>query len=236
MRQYTWDEYYEKFYDWAESTQVRNLSGLTSLGPASEVGEIIIELQVNVPAANRLLKRAVEAKMAFSASDLVEFLCLNDKTLATAALHNSASGLTAADMENLYGIAEDEDIIAVCNKYNLLLPEDLREEEYEEEYEEEEEYIEEEIVEEEPCEEKELFIDEEPPARPRGPGFFSMLFAIIGAADALGNSGHRMHSGRCDGDCANCPPHYGYRYGRWYYGRHHVHGCEFGGNSGSGGL
>lgn len=46
MRQYTWDEYYERFYDWAESTQVRNLSSLTSLGPADEVGEIIIELQV----------------------------------------------------------------------------------------------------------------------------------------------------------------------------------------------
>ena len=66
MRQYTWGEYYEKFYDWAESTQVRNLSGLTSLGPADEVGEIIIELQVNVPAANRLLRKAVEAKLAFS--------------------------------------------------------------------------------------------------------------------------------------------------------------------------
>lgn len=49
MRTYTWDEYYEKFYDWAESTQVRNLSALTSLGSADEVGEIIIELQVNVP-------------------------------------------------------------------------------------------------------------------------------------------------------------------------------------------
>jgi len=82
VRQYTWDEYYEKFYDWAESTQVRNLSGLTSLGSADEVGEIIIELQVNVPAANRLLRKAVEAKLAFSASDLIEFLCINDKTLA----------------------------------------------------------------------------------------------------------------------------------------------------------
>ena len=65
MRQYTWDEYYEKFYDWAESTQVRNLSALTSLGTADEVGEIIIELQVNVPAANRLLRKAVDAKLAF---------------------------------------------------------------------------------------------------------------------------------------------------------------------------
>lgn len=71
MRTYTWDEYYEKFYDWAESTQVRNLSALTSLGSADEVAEIIIELQVNVPAANRLLKKAVAAKLAFSGSDLV---------------------------------------------------------------------------------------------------------------------------------------------------------------------
>ena len=86
MRQYTWDEYYERFYDWAESTQVRNLSSLTSLGPADEVGEIIIELQVNVPAANRLLRKAVEAKLTFSGADLVEFACINDKKLATAAV------------------------------------------------------------------------------------------------------------------------------------------------------
>ncbi len=26
MRSYTWDEYYAKFYDWAESTQARYLS------------------------------------------------------------------------------------------------------------------------------------------------------------------------------------------------------------------
>ena len=45
MRTYTWDEYYEKFYDWTEKTQVRNLSALTSLGDADEVAEIIIELQ-----------------------------------------------------------------------------------------------------------------------------------------------------------------------------------------------
>ena len=45
----------------------------------------------------------------------------------------------------------------------------------------------------------------------------------------------KRHSGKCDGDCANCPPHYGYRYGRWYYGHSHIHGCEFGGNKGDGG-
>ena len=45
-------------------------------------------------------------------------------------------------------------------------------------------------------------------------------------------SGH-SHSNHCDGNCNNCPAHYGYRYGRWYYGHGHQHGCERGGNGGA---
>lgn len=58
----------------------------------------------------------------------------------------------------------------------------------------------------------------------------------VGFLTALGlglakNRTHK-HNGKCSGDCANCPAHYGYRYGRWYYGHLHTHGCEFGGNGG----
>ncbi len=126
MRTYTWDEYYEKFYDWAESTQVRNLSALTSLGNADEVAELIIELQVNVPAANRLLKKAVETKLKFTGSDLVEFLCICDKCLATKAVYNSAERLSAEDMEDLYGFVDDEVIVEICNIRKFALLEDLR--------------------------------------------------------------------------------------------------------------
>lgn len=229
MRTYTWNEYYEKFYDWAESTQVRNLSALTSLGSADEVGEIIIELQVNVPAANRLLKIAVAAKLAFSGSDLVEFACINDKELATAAVRNSASRLTAEDMEYLYGEIDDEVIIEICKQQNLVLPEDLREEE---EYEDEEP---EEIEEDEPLDEVDTYVDDYYPP-PKRPGFFATLFGVIAGIDIATGSKQHRHNGHCNGDCANCPPHYGYRYGRWYYGHDHVHGCEFGGNRGSGGM
>lgn len=229
MRQYTWDEYYEKFYDWAESTQVRNLSGLTSLGSADEVGEIIIELQVNVPAANRLLRKAVEAKLAFSGSDLVEFACINDKELATAAVRNSAERLTAEDMEYLYGEIDDEVIVEICKQRNILLPEELREEE---EYEDEEP---EEIDEDEPLEEVDIYVDDYC-TPPRQPGFFATLFGVIAGVNMARGSNQPRHNGRCNGDCARCPPHYGYRYGRWYYGHDHVHGCEFGGNKGSGSM
>lgn len=172
MRQHTWDEYYEKFYDWAESTQVRNLSALTSLGTADEVGEIIIEFQVNVPAANHLLRKAVDAKLAFSGSDLLEFACINDKILATAAVRNSVERLTSEDMEYLYCEIDDEVIIEICKQRNILLPEDLREEE---EYEDEEQ---EEFEEDEPLEEVDIYVDDYSPP-PKRPSFFATLFGVI---------------------------------------------------------
>ena len=46
----------------------------------------------------------------------------------------------------------------------------------------------------------------------------------------------RNAAAACTGNCASCPPHYGYRYGRWYYGHDHVHGCELGGNKCSGSM
>lgn len=232
MRTYTWEEYFEKFYDWAESTQVRNLSQLTTLGDADEVAEIIIELQVNVPVANRLLKRANEAKMAFKVDDLVEFLNICDVKLAEEAVCNSVTRLSEADMEELYGYMSEELIMDICKHRKFQLPEDMREED------EDEEYFEEEIEADEP----EEHIEEEPieeivtPQRkPRG-GFFATLFAgLAGVSEGI-NEAQNHHNGRCNGDCAHCPPHYGYRYGRWYYGHDHSHGCEFGGNKGSGGL
>lgn len=224
MRQYSWDEYYEKFYDWAESTQVRNLSALCSLGSADEVAEIIAELQVHsIPAANRLLKRAVEEKLMFTSSDLIEFLCVNDKALATAAVYNSAPRFTDSDMEDLYGEVDDEVIVDICTKRNLLLPEDLREEDNEQEE-----------IDEDPLEEVIIAVDDYAWSPPKKPGFFTTLFGVIAGVNLASDSGHRRHTGHCNGDCANCPPHYGYRYGRWYYGHDHVHGCEFGGNKSSG--
>lgn len=64
-------------------------------------------------------------------------------------------------------------------------------------------------------------------------GFWAALGELF-ANTASHSSSSKKHSGRCDGDCANCPPHYGYRHGRWYYGHDHIEGCEFGGNKGSG--
>ena len=130
-------------------------------------------------------------------------------------MRNSSERLTAEDMEYLYGEIDDEVIIEICKQRNIMLPEALREEEEEDTY-------------------NDDFISE-PPAPKRG--FFGTLAAIFtGASAGVSSAQGRRHNRRCNGDCANCPPHYGYRYGRWYYGHDHVHGCEFGGNKGSGSM
>ena len=73
------------------------------------------------------------------------------------------------------------------------------------------------------------------PRQEKGLGFFGTIAAITGIASGASHVfDKKKHNGKCDGDCANCPPHYGYRYGRWYYGHGHMYGCEFGGNRGGG--
>ena len=65
------------------------------------------------------------------------------------------------------------------------------------------------------------------------PGACAGLFALfLGATLIAGLASPGNHSRHCNGDCAHCPPHYGYRYGRWYYGHGHQGGCERGGNGG----
>lgn len=76
--------------------------------------------------------------------------------------------------------------------------------------------------------------------------FYLIIYVIAGLTGKYNSRGHRRglprmgfggktggkKGGHCDGDCANCPAHYGYRYGRWYYGHGHQWGCSRGGNGG----
>ena len=221
MRTYTWDEYYEKFYEWAESTRIKNLTYLENLGDPEEVTEILLELKDNPNASTRLLRKAIEEKVKFTGENILDlFFWEFDKELLMKALWNSADILTREDIEGLYLTVDDSVLLQLCEKGNIPVPEDLREDVF---WELEEEFIEDEEIIEYPKQKK--------------IGFFGHAFAILAAIGSVSSSNkNNRHSGRCDGDCANCPPHYGYRYGRWYYGKGHVHGCQFGGNRENGGF
>ena len=80
-------------------------------------------------------------------------------------------------------------------------------------------------------------IDRAAEHRDKEPSLGKKLFLLLAAMGGSNLKKDKKHNGRCDGDCdcANCPPHYGYRYGRWYYGHGHRYGRQRGGNGGASG-
>ena len=69
--------------------------------------------------------------------------------------------------------------------------------------------------------------------QPKKPGLFSAIIGLLSGSPKDRKKRRTPH--RCDGDCDHCPAHYGYRYGRWYYGHGHQYGCQRGGNGGASG-
>ena len=120
-------------------------------------------------------------------------------------LKSAKCTFTQEQLEDLWGAADDEILELVAKRNHVILFSD--------------DALEEEDM------ESEAFFDE-PEQGTTKRGFFSKLCLVFGIAGFLDRKS-RQHPGYCAGDCAHCPPHYGYCYGRWYYGRGHTHGCEF---------
>lgn len=65
----TWDEYYEKFYDWAESTRASRISSITEFGTSDEICEIAQELFED-KLVQRLINRALSYGVKFKAEEI----------------------------------------------------------------------------------------------------------------------------------------------------------------------
>ena len=62
----TWEEYYEKIWEWKPSTMVKYMSKLSDFGPSEEVMEAIIEISFgDTKGATRMLKKAIDAGVKF---------------------------------------------------------------------------------------------------------------------------------------------------------------------------
>ena len=54
-----WEDYYDRFHDWAESTQISRISALTDFTSSAEVVEIANEF-FDEKCSTRLVKRAMQ--------------------------------------------------------------------------------------------------------------------------------------------------------------------------------
>ena len=118
-----WEDFYENFYGWADSTQVNRISQLTTFGCHEQVAEIV-QMYYDEKAASRLAKRAIAAGVRFTPAEIVDMQdsvnkeCMN--ILVTTAMGDftqeqveelafSIDDKIYADLEKRYCHYDDED-------------------------------------------------------------------------------------------------------------------------------
>ena len=82
MKQLSWEEYYDGFYDWPPSTQKRYAGRLSGYGPAEEVWEIAQELECEDRAfAAKFVENAFAGGVRFTPEQVLEMTDTVDKSL-----------------------------------------------------------------------------------------------------------------------------------------------------------
>lgn len=203
----TWQQFYDCIYNWPENLQLKNSLAQKEFGPSEEVCEIAVAL-FDEDTATKFINNAFASGVRFNAEEIIELADYIASDSILNIVESQKTQLTEKQLDELSCFLNDDDIQKIAEISGLKVDMEFDED----------------------IEEWEELSDSTP--RRKGLGFLGAL-AII--ASLLGGSKDNRNSGRCNGDCANCPPHYGYRYGRWYYGHHHTRGCQRGGNFGGGG-
>lgn len=125
----TWEEYYEKIWEWAPSTMVSRMSKLTSFGDPEEVMEVIIEISFgDEKGATRLLRKATDAGVKFSGEQFAELSGCCEEGELIRAIRFSCDKFQDIDIENLYLCFDEELVVEIAKKRNLKLPVELLEE------------------------------------------------------------------------------------------------------------
>ena len=102
-----WDSYYEKFYDWATSTQIKKMSSLTSFGASAEVSEVAQEY-MDEKAASRLIKKAVAYGVQFTPDEIYDLSGCCDISAMNELLKSAKCTFTQEQLEDLWSSADDE--------------------------------------------------------------------------------------------------------------------------------
>lgn len=125
-----WEDYYDKFYDWSESTQVNKLSSVDTLGPADEVAEIMLEFAFNrEDIVNRIARKAIEQKLVFSAENIQDLTNFMDGNLHNQLALQSASSFSKEDLVMLEGFLDDDVLVQLYKLKGLPVPEMLADDE-----------------------------------------------------------------------------------------------------------
>lgn len=118
-----WKTYYDRFYDWEESTQLRHLSTLTNFGPSAEVFELACEF-FEEKSATRLIKKALAAGVRFAAEEVLELDGVVDDSLMPQLIKTTSHPLTADQLDDFAFWLSSDEIRALAKKNHIRLDED----------------------------------------------------------------------------------------------------------------
>lgn len=197
-----WEDYYSRFWDWAESTRISNVSKLTDFTFSAQIVEIAGEF-CDAKSASRLVNRALNNGIRFTPDEIIVLSDYVSEPTLRAVINNRNGQFNEEQFDTLESVCLDGALLEAVAKADGIKRES------------DDASLGQQIIYDQPVHEE--------------PGLLSALFGFASNSDE-----RYAYPGRCTGDCDHCPAHYGYRYGRWYYGHHHAYGCEFGGNDGSG--
>ena len=217
----TWEEYYNSFEYWNEAKRIKNLFYLTEFGPSNEVCELTQKF-TSQQKATAFVRKALDAGVKFTADEVADIINVIDDELRTDLLNSSYTPYTFEHYDDMSDYLDDD---RRKNLYSQITNKRKK---------------------------KNAEVDKK---KKLGKVLLiicgiilaiSVLYYLIKVLMLLlavviivscvllalffNTSNKSANNKKCDGNCSNCPPHYGYRYGRWYYGHGHIEGCEFGGN------
>ena len=212
MKQMTWEDYYDGFYDWAPSTQKSYTYRLSDCGPADEVWEIAQDRSFNDNAfAAKFLEKAFAAGVHFTPDQVLEMVGTVEESVLSRMAEQTDVPFNREQLEEIYLMISDNSFQKISRRAHIDVFDEVK------------------------ALQRQTSPRRSVAPRKKKVGLLSALFSFLAGA-FVASQIQKKHDGHCDGDCANCPPHYGYRYGRWYYGKGHQYGCELGGNKGDGSL
>ena len=117
----TWETYYDRFYDWEESTQMRHLSSLTDFGPSSEVTELAGAF-FEQKSADRLIKKALAGGVRFRTEDVLDLDGVVDQSLMPQ-LIKTIPRLSAEELDELSTWLSKEDFLDLAQRNNIRVDE-----------------------------------------------------------------------------------------------------------------
>ena len=118
-----WTTYYDRFYDWEESTQLRHLSTLTNFGPSSEVCELACSF-FEEKSANRMIKKALSLGVRFSANEVMELDGVIDASLMPQLIKTTSHKLTPEQLDDFVFWLTPDEIRLLATRHHIRLDED----------------------------------------------------------------------------------------------------------------